>query len=95
MVCDLPVEALIHQCVSDINVLREKLIEGTSMGVGDGVMAECSFESTLGELLSDVCHVVVEVTTHHHCCLRILSEDVPYDVCHSLRSLLQVHLLTR
>ena len=54
MVCYLLVEAVVHQSIGDINVLREKLIEGTSMAVGDGVMAECSFEATLGELECNV-----------------------------------------
>ena len=95
MVCDISVEAFVHQCIGDVDVLREQLVEGTSMGVGNGIGVKCSYEATLGELECDVCHVVVEVSTYNHCCLCVLAEDISHDICHSLCSLLQVHILAR
>ena len=95
MVCYVLVEAVVHHSIGDIDVLREQLVKATSMCVGDGVIVKCSFEATLGELECNVWHVVVKVTTYNHCCLCILAEDISYDICHSLSSLLQVYLFTR
>jgi hypothetical protein len=38
--------------------------------------------------------VVVKVTTHHDCSIRILPQDILDDIRHSLPSLLLIHLFT-
>ena len=95
MVCDVLVEAVVHQSIGDINVLREQLVKATSMCVGDGIVVKCNFEATFVKLECDMCHVVVKVTLYDHCCLCVLAEDISHDICHSLCSLLQVHLFAR
>ena len=55
----------------------------------------CSSETERSQLLDDVSHVVVEVTTNDYRCIGVLLDDVPHHFCHSYRSLLQVLLLSR
>jgi hypothetical protein len=46
------------------------------------------------QLLDDVSHVVVEVTTHDYRSAEVLPDDVPDDLGHSYRPLLQVLLFS-
>ena len=55
----------------------------------------CSSETERPQLLDDVSHVVVKVTTEDYRSIRVLFDDVPHHFSHSYRSLLQVLLLTR
>ena len=47
------------------------------------------------QLLDDVSHVVVEVTTHDYRSAGVLPDDVPDDLSHSYCPLLQVLLFSR
>jgi hypothetical protein len=55
----------------------------------------CSSETERPQLLDDVSHVVVEVTTNDYRSIGVLFDDVPHHFCHSLCYLLQVLLLSR
>ena len=55
----------------------------------------CSSETERPQLLDDVSHVVVKVTTNDYRSIGVLFDDVPYHFSHSYRSLLQVLLLSR
>ena len=52
-------------------------------------------EAEWPQLLDDVTHVVVEVTTDDDRSVWVLPDDVPHHFCHSHRSLPQVLLLSR
>ena len=56
---------------------------------------ECRVETEWSQLLDDVSHVVVKVTTNDYWSIGVLFDDVPHHFCHSYRSLLQVLLLSR
>ena len=56
---------------------------------------ECSGEIKGPQLLGDVSHVVVEVTTHNYRSIGVLSDNVPYNLRHSCCSVFQVLLLSR
>ena len=52
-------------------------------------------ESEWSQLLDDVSHVVVEVTTYDYQSIKVLSDDVSGDLYHPFRSLLQVLYFSR
>jgi hypothetical protein len=51
-------------------------------------------EAEWPQLLDDVTHVVVEVTTNDDRSIGVLSDDVPDDLCHSCCSVFQVLLFS-
>ena len=55
----------------------------------------CGGEIKRSQLLDDVVHVVVEVTTHDYRSAGVLSDDVPDDLGHSYGPLFQVLLFSR
>ena len=56
---------------------------------------DCGREIQLPQLLDDVGHVVVEVTTDDNRSAGVLPDDVSDNLGHSLRSVLQVLLFSR
>ena len=46
-------------------------------------------------MLGDVSHVIVEITAYDYRSIGVLSDNVPYNLRHSCRSVLQVLLLSR
>jgi hypothetical protein len=62
--------------------------------MGYGAWVESASEVEEVELGVQMVDVVVEVTTHHDCSIRILPQDILDDIHHSLRSLLLKHLFS-
>ena len=79
----------------DCHVPCEHLVEVTtlSMGLTTRVDRQCKVERS--QLLDDVGHVVVEVTTYDDRSMRVLPDDIPRDFRYPFGSLLQVLLLPR
>ena len=76
----------------DFHVPREHLVEMSTLTVSLSAWFYCCGKSQLPKLLGDVRHVVIEVTTHDYRSIRVLSDDVPHNFCHSHSPLLQVLL---
>ena len=55
---------------------------------------ECTSEVEWPQLLGDVSHVVVEVTTYDYRSIGVLPDDVSGDLNHPFRSFLQVLLFS-
>jgi hypothetical protein len=67
----------------------------STLVVGLSAGFECSGEIKGPQLLGDVSHVVVEVTTYNYRSIGVLSDNVPHNLRHSCCSVLQVLLLSR
>ena len=55
---------------------------------------KCSSETQGSQLLGEVSHVIVEITTDDYLSIGILLDDVPRNFCHSHGPLPQVLLLS-
>ena len=79
----------------DFHVPHEHLIEvaSLSMGLETRVDRRCKVERS--QLLDDVTHVVVEVTTDNNRSMRVLPDNVSCDFGYPLCSFLQVWLFSR
>ena len=67
----------------------------STLFVGLSAGFECASEIQGPQLLYDINHVVIEVTTYDYRSIGVLSNDVPGDLNHPFRSFLQVRLLAR
>ena len=81
--------------IPECHVPCEHLVEMSTLSMSLSTRLHCSSETERPQLLDDVSHVVVEVTTNDYRSIGVLLDDVPYHFCHSYRSLLQVLLLSR
>jgi hypothetical protein len=88
------IKAVINQCIGDVDSSSEDLVKMSPILMGDGARIESASEVEEVELGVHMVDVVVEVTTHHDCSIRILPQDILDDIRHSLHSLLLVHLLS-
>ena len=79
----------------ECHVPCKHLVEMSTLPMGLSTRLHCSSETERPQLLDDVGHVVVEVTTNDYRSIEVLLYDVPHHFCHSYRSLFQVLLLTR
>ena len=79
----------------ECHVPCEHLVEMSTQSMGLSTWFHCSSETERPQLLDDVSHVVVKVTTDDNRSIGVLFDDVPHHFCHSHRSLLQVLLLSR
>ena len=79
----------------ECHVPCEHLVEVSTLSMGLSTRLYCSSETERPQLLDDVSHVVVKVTTDDYRSIGVLLDDVPHHFCHSYRSLLQVLLLFR
>ena len=79
----------------ECHVPREHLVEMSTLSVSLSTRLHCSSETERTQLLDDVSHVVVKVTTNDYRSIGVLSDDAPHHFCHSHRSLLQVLLFSR
>ena len=86
MVSDLVIKAIIHHCVSDLHSYGEDLVQLVPHFVGDGSWVHCAFKSHTMHLLVHVVYVVIEISTDHHCRIRILFDDISHDIRHTLCS---------
>ena len=79
----------------ECHVPGEHLVEMSTLPMSLSTRLHCSSETERPQLLDDVGHVVVKVTTNDYRSSGVLSDDVPHHFCHSYCSLLQVLLLSR
>jgi hypothetical protein len=79
----------------ECHVPCEHLVEMPTLPMSLSTRLHCSSETERPQLLDDVSHVVVEVTTYDYRSIGVLLDDVSHHFCHSYRSLLQVLLLSR
>ena len=79
----------------ECHVPCEHLVEMSTLSVSLRTRLHCSSETERPQLLDDVSHVVVEVTTNDYRSIGVLFDDVPHHFCHTYRSLLQVLLFSR
>ena len=88
------IKAVIDQRIGDVDSFSEDLVKMSPILMGDGVRIECTSEVEEVEVTIHMVDVVVKVTTHHDCSIRILPQDILDDIHHSLRSLLLEHLFS-
>ena len=95
VVSDTTIEPVVHHCIGDFHIPGEDLVKMTTQLVSDITGVKCTSEVKVVQLPVHVGDVVIEVTTHHYCSLRILLDDIPDDIGHSLRSIHLELLFTR
>ena len=66
----------------------------SSFAMSLSARVDCSSETQRSQLLGDVSHVIVKVTTNDYRSIGILLDDVPRNFCHSHGPLPQVLLLS-
>ena len=88
------IKAVIDQRIGDVDSSSEDLVKMSPILMCYGAWVESASEVEEVELGVHMVDVVVEVTTHHDCSIRILSQDIFDDIHHSLRSLLLVYLFS-
>ena len=79
----------------ECHVPCEHLVEMSTLPMSLSTRLHCSSETERPQLLDDVSHVVVKVTTNDYRSIGVLLDDVSHHFCHSYRSLPQVLLLSR
>jgi len=95
VVGDLVAVPLTQDGLPDFQVPGEHLVEMVALSMGLGARVDRRSKTQRSELLDDVAHVVVEVTTDNYRSVRVLPDDISDDFTHSLGSLLQVRLFSR
>ena len=76
----------------EYHVPCEHLVKMPALTVSLSAWFYCCSKSQLPKLLYDVRHVVIEVTAYDYWSIRVLSDDVPHNFCHSHSPLFQVLL---
>ena len=94
MVGNFVTVAFAQDDLPDFHVPSEHLVEVTSLSMGLSSLFHRSRELEGPQLLDDIRHVVVEVTTHDNRSGGILSDDVPNDVNVPLCPLFEVLLVS-
>jgi len=79
----------------DFHVPCEHLVEVTTLAMCLSAWVHCRSEVERPQLLNDVSHVVVKISTYDYRSAGVLSDDVPDDLCHSCCSVFQVLLFSR
>ena len=95
MVRHLITVPLTQDDLPDCHVANEHLVEVATLAMSLSTRADCRCEVERSQLLDDVCHVVVEVTTDDDRSVGVLPDDVSDDFRDSHSPLLQVLLFSR
>ena len=95
MVRHLVAVPLTQDDLPDCHVANEHLVEVATLAMSLSTRADCRCKVERSQLLDDVCHVVVKVTTDDYRSVGVLPDDVPDDFRDSHSSLLQVLLFSR
>ena len=77
------------------HVACEHLVEVAALAVGFSTGVDCCSEAEVPQLLDDICHVVIEVTTYDNRSAGVLLDDVPHDLGYSYSPVLKILLLSR
>jgi hypothetical protein len=80
--------------IPDCHVANEHLVEVATLAMSLSTRADCRCKVERSQLLDDVCHVVVKVTTDDYRSVWVLPDDISYNFRDSHSSLLQVLLLS-
>ena len=94
MVGDIIVVPITHVDFPERHVPSEHLVEMSPLAMSLSARVKCSSETQVSQLLGDVSHVVVEITTDDYRSVGILLDDVPRNFCHSHGPLPQVLLFS-
>ena len=78
----------------ECHVPNEHLVEMSPLAMSLSARVDCSSKTQRSQLLSDVSHVIVEITTDDYRSVGILLDDVPRNFCHSHGPLPQVLLFS-
>jgi predicted small metal-binding protein len=70
------IEAIIDQRIGNVDSSSEDLVKVSSILMGDCAWVESASEVEDVEIAIHMVDVVVEVTTHHDCSIRILPQDI-------------------
>ena len=85
----------ITQCdFPDFHVPSEHLVEVATLAMCLSAWVHCRSEVKRPQMLDDVSHVVIEVTTYDYRSAGVLSDDVSDDLRHSYCPILQVLLFS-
>ena len=76
----------------DFHVPHEHLVEVATLAMSFDTRVDRQCKVERGQLLNDVAHVVVEVTTDNDRSMRVLPDDIPRDFRYPFGPLLQVLL---
>ncbi len=94
MVGDIIVVSITHVDFPECHVPNEHLVEMSSLAMSLNARVECGSETQGSQLLGDVSHVVVKVTTYDYRSIGVQFDDVPRNFCHSHGPLSQVLLFS-
>ena len=95
VVSDATIETVVHQGIGDIRSPGEDLIEVTTHYMGDSSGFESMSEVKVVQFTVYVTDVIVEITTYHDCCFRVLLDDILDDIGHSLCSVCFEQFISR
>ena len=95
MIRDLVTVPITQDGFPDFHVPCEHLVEVTTLTMSFSAWVYRTGEVEMPQLLDDVGHVVVEVSTDDYRSAGVLSDDVSDDLCHSCCPVLQVLLFSR
>ena len=90
MVRDIIVVPITQVDIPKSHVPSEHLVEVSPLAMSFSARVKCCSEVQRSQLLGDVNHVVVEITTDDYRSVGILLDDVPRNFCHSHGPLPQV-----
>ena len=79
----------------ECHVANEHLVEVAALAVGFSAGVDCRSETEVPQLLDDIRHVVIEVTTDDDRSAGVLLDDVPHDLGDSDSPVLKILLLSR
>ena len=94
MVRHLVAVPLTQDDLPDCHVANEHLVEVATLAMSLSTRADCRCKVERSELLDDVVHVVVKVTTDDYRSVGVLPDDISDNFRDSHSSLLQVLLLS-
>ena len=77
------------------HVPSEHLVEMSTLAVSLSAGVDCRSETEVPQLLDDIRHVVIEVTTDDNRSSGVLLNDVPHDIGDSDSPILKILLLSR
>ena len=94
MVRDVIVVPITQVDFPECHVPNEYLVEMSPLAVSLSARVICGSKIQRSQLLGDVSHVIVKITTDDYRSIGILLDDVPRNFCHSHGPLPQVLLLS-
>jgi len=81
------VEAIIDQCVGNVNPSSEDLVQVSTQLMGDSALVNSVLKLQDVQLSVDVVDVIVEITTHDDSSISVLLDDILDDISDSFCSL--------